>query len=334
MDAYIAYQPICNRYRQITGHELLYRDGSGNAARIPDNGPIADAATRKVVVDAFTLFRLQDETAGLLAINFTPNLILDDFVRKVNPDEVVVQLMGKVRINEALEAKLVALRNANYIIALKNYTGQAYLRPYLSLFDIIRVNFKDTNSVFQREVVRKHGTPETIFMADRIEREQDFDAARNMGYGLFQGYYLYKPEVRRTKIPPLIETAYGKILLSLSKILTHNNEWWVECARIIEADTMLSYLFPREATVLPPPPRRIIQNRVIWLCILQYIVCNPIICAAGSVWPSCDTGTSPETTACPDAPSSAECSWMNSRQSQNWLRIPATGAYFCSASSA
>ena len=36
MYAYIARQPIYNYEKKIAGYELLYRDGSGNAARIVD----------------------------------------------------------------------------------------------------------------------------------------------------------------------------------------------------------------------------------------------------------------------------------------------------------
>ena len=119
MKAYIAYQPIHNQFGQVTGHELFYRDGSGNAARVP-KGPAGDAATRKVVHDAFTLFDFQNEApSAFFIVQFTPNLILDDFIRKIDPDRVIAQLVGSDRIDEKLEAKILALRNDGYAFALK-----------------------------------------------------------------------------------------------------------------------------------------------------------------------------------------------------------------------
>ena len=327
MKAYIAYQPIHDQFGQVTGHELFYRDGSGNAARVP-KGPAGDAATRKVVHDAFTLFDFQNEAPGaFFIVQFTPNLILDDFIRKINPDRVIAQLVGSDRIDEKLESKILALRNEGYAFSLKHYAGQRRLREYLYLFDIIRVDCRlergGENFIFWKEATRNHGALDTYFIADRIERESDFDQARNRAAdksrAFFQGYYWGRPTVREMEIPPLVETPYGKILLSLSKIPIYHNEWWVECARVIEADMILSYLFPREAKALPPPPRRIIQNRVIWLCILLYIVCNPIICAAGRVWRLCGTETSPGMRSFRAALIDAACSWINSRTVPTWL---------------
>ncbi|MBQ9493576.1 MAG: hypothetical protein IJR54_07590 [Oscillibacter sp.] len=234
------------------GYELLYRNSPGNVANIT-NG---DAATRKVLTDAVSLFGLQQLTGGRFAyINFTSRLILDDFVRKADPEKVVVQVMGNALINEDVENKLRALRQSGYMLVLKNYIGQTRLRHQLSLFDVIRVNFKRTTPVFQRAAVRNYGTPETVFMADRIENEPDFQNALSMGYLLFQGYYFRKPDLLSIPILPLAETAYGKILHTLLHI-SPDVRWEVECARIIENDLLLSYLFPREMAALPPPSGR------------------------------------------------------------------------------
>ena len=247
MFAYLAYQPIFNQRRQIVGYELLYRDGSQNAAHITDN----DEATRKVVAETLELFRLNSQTDGFLAINFTRNLIMDDFVLKLDPEKAVVQIKTSVLFDDELEAKLRDLRERGYIIALKDYLGEQRLRSYLSLFDIIRVNFKATNSIFQREATRKNILPNTLFMADRVERERDFENGLELGYSLFQGYLLGRPTVLSKEIPPLRETAYGKILLVLSRIAPEIR-WETQCAQLVKEDLILSYLFPREVNALPP----------------------------------------------------------------------------------
>ncbi|MBQ6206141.1 MAG: hypothetical protein IJK52_03570, partial [Oscillospiraceae bacterium] len=140
MFAYLAYQPIFNQRREVVGYELFYRDGSQNAAHVTDN----DKATKKVVSEAVSLFRLNRMTDAFLAINFTRNLILDDFALKLEPKKMILQLKSNVMIDDEMEEKLRDLRERGYFIALKNYLGEQRLRPHLSLFDVIRVNFKDT----------------------------------------------------------------------------------------------------------------------------------------------------------------------------------------------
>ena len=249
MNAYIARQPIFNQRRETVGYELLYRDGSANVARVANN----DAASRKVLADAVTLFGLEQLTGGRLAyVNFTSRLIMDGFVRRADPEKVVVQVMGNAVMNDTMEDCLRKLRQDGYFLVLKNYLGQKHFRDYLSLFDIIRVNFRSTNSVFQRAAVRRYGTPETVFMADRVETERDFDNARSMGYRLFQGYYFGKPDLVSIPILPLADTAYGKILSALLTI-SPDVRWEVQCADIIRKDLLLSYLFPREMALLSTP---------------------------------------------------------------------------------
>ena len=247
MFAYLAYQPIVNKRREVVGYELLYRDGSQNAAHVTDN----DKATRKVVAETVGLFGLNRQTDGFLAINFTRNLIMDNFVLNLEPEKVIVQIKTNVLFDDELEAKLRDLRERGYIIALKNYLGEQRLRPYLSLFDIIRVDFKATNSIFQREATRKNILPNTLFMAEKVEREQDFETALDLGYQLFQGYLFAKPTLLSKEIPPLIQTSYGKILRVLSHIAP-DIRWENECAQLVKDDLMLSYLFPREVNALPP----------------------------------------------------------------------------------
>ena len=260
MNAYIARQPIFDSDQNIAGYELFYRDSSGNAARVT-NG---DAATTRVLTDAVTLFGLLHLTNGRPAfITFTPGLIMDDFVLKADPEIVLVQITGNTRINERMEAKLRALKDAGYALVLKNYTGQRYLREYLNLFDIIRVNFRATNQPLQKTVRYNHGRPDTNFIADQLERYEDFYKARHMKYHFFQGFYWGRPEMISIPIPPLSESAYGKILLVLYQAQhSYDIRWDVACAGIIEGHLLLSYLFQREMkSVLNTPPRNTCSRR-------------------------------------------------------------------------
>ena len=240
MYAYIARQPILNPSRETVAYELLYRDGSGNAARISD----PDAATKAVLTEAVTLFNSRELTGGLPAyVNFTRNLILNDYARQSDPRNVVVQVTDDMAVDGELETRLRALRQSGYTLSLKNYSERSRFHYLLPLFRVIRLDFRRTNAVFQRDAARNHGAPGTLFLADKVETEQEFSAARAMGYALFQCYFLEKPFCLFKQLPPLAETSYGKILAALTKPLPDINA----CAGIIRKDPMLSYMFRHEA---------------------------------------------------------------------------------------
>ena len=238
MYAYIARQPILNRSREVVAYELLYRDGTGNAARIKD----PDAATKAVLMDAVSLFGFRQLTDGLPAyINFTRNLIISEFALQSDPQNIVVQVHNDIKPDADMETKLRRLRQSGYTLSLKNYAENSHFHYLLPLFHIIRLDFMRTNAVFQRDAVRNHGAPGTLFLADKVENEQEFAAARTMGYPLFQGYYFEKPFCLFKQLPPLVETSYGKILTALLKPTADINT----CATLVRKDPMLSYMFRR-----------------------------------------------------------------------------------------
>lgn len=241
--AYIARQPILNPSRETVAYELLYRDGSGNAARIDD----PDAATKAVLTEAVTLFKSRELTGGLPAyVNFTRNLILNDYARQSDPQKIVVQVADGMKVDGELETKLRGLRQSGYTVSLKNYAEGSRFHYLLPLFHIIRVDFTRTNSVFRRDAVRNHGAPGTLFLADKVETEQEFSSARSMGYALFQGYFFEKPFCLFKQLPPLAETSYGKLLSALAKPVPDIGA----CAAAVRKDPMLSYMFRRREKAL------------------------------------------------------------------------------------
>ena len=316
-----------NREQKILGYELFYRNSSGNAARITDD----DVATRKVLTDANTLFGLLELTNGRPAfITFTRNLILDDFVREADPDIVLVQIdSDKIRIDQRMEAKLRALKDASYALVLKNYTGQRHLHDFMYLFDIIRVNFGKTMSPLQKNVRYNHGTPKTTFVADRLETYDDFYQACQMDYHYFQGYYWGKPEMISIPIPPIAETAYGEILGILSRVRDSDVNWSdVKCAEIIRGHLLLSYLFLREMNaILPPPLEQTFEIGAFGTPRTPRASWGRPACGTGSGWPTCGITTSPATTTCPGAPTCAACSWRNSPKIPRWKWTPTAGMY-------
>ena len=104
--------------------------------------------------------------------------------------------------------------------------------------------------------MRNHGAPGTLFLADKVETEQEFSAARAMGYALFQGYFFEKPFCLFKQLPSLSETPYGKLLSALTLPVPDVNT----CAAVVWKDPMLSYMFHREERALNLPSGRLVTD--------------------------------------------------------------------------
>ena len=261
MYAYIARQPIYNLNKEIRSYELLYRDArSGNVSIITDG----DAATRNVLSEAMSLFGFSKLTNGHMAyIHFTKNLILNDFVRLADPKEVAVEVMADITIDAAVTRKLGELRKLGYTLVLEDYDGHGQYNSILPLINIVRVDFRRFGRDDQRRFARKLKKVPVTMLAEKIETQADFDAARDLGFLLFQGYYFEKPRLMNKQIPKLVDSPYGRLL---NELLRPSVDFDV-CAQMIQSDAAMTYLLLKRAgfqdnfggNVLPDIRRMLIQ---------------------------------------------------------------------------
>ena len=261
MYAYIARQPIYNLNKEIRSYELLYRDArSGNVSIITDG----DAATRNVLSEAMSLFGFSKLTNGHMAyIHFTKNLILNDFVRLADPKEVAVEVMADITIDAAVTRKLEELRKLGYTLVLEDYDGHGQYNSILPLINIVRVDFRRFGRDDQRRFARKLKKVPVTMLAEKIETQADFDAARDLGFQLFQRYYFEKPRLMNKQIPKLVDSPYGRLL---NELLRPSVDFDV-CAQMIQSDAAMTYLLLKRAgfqdnfggNVLPDIRRMLIQ---------------------------------------------------------------------------
>ena len=239
MNAYIARQPIYDYEKHVVGYELLYRSGRGSGARIIDG----DAATRDVLYDAVNVFGLSSLTNHLPAhINFTRNLLLNDFAYTAKPEEIVVGVLGGMEIDDALIAKLGELKRNGYTLALDDYDGSRRFDKITHFFDIIRLDIRQRNWLLLQEMVDSLWRGGLKLLAERVETFDDFHHVRNLGFELFQGYFFEKPVSIAKKKPPLSASSYGQLMYELSK----PDLSITRCADIIRQDVVLTYLLLRQ----------------------------------------------------------------------------------------
>ena len=243
MNTYIGRQAIYNREMAIEGYELLYRNRAAKrSARITDE----DAATRAVLSDAVSVFGISALTNNLPAyINFTRTLLVEDFAYLVDPGQFIIEVPSNVTMDNTLERKLSDLHRAGYRLALDGYSevnGQLRFDRMIELFDIIRINVRGLNRLQIASLRKRIRRSRARFLAERIESEADFDAAMEMDFSLFQGYFFERPELLSKEIPSLANSSYGKIINELMLPAVSYDR----CTRVIHSDVILTYMFLRQ----------------------------------------------------------------------------------------
>ena len=238
MYMYIGRQPIYNAEYALVGYELLYRTGQENSVKIND----ADTATRSVLTHAVSHFGLAQLTNGLPAyINFTRNLLMDNFAYLMDPSEVVLEIPGSIHVDDALESKLSELHSAGYRLSLNSYdekNGMLKFNRLSSLFDIIRMDVSKTNRLQLKENIRKLRGRYVRLLAEKVETEEQFEDVTKLNFSLFQGYFFERPVCLQQQFV-FARTSYGQLL---SAVMSPSVDFDIYL-RIIRSDPVLTHLF-------------------------------------------------------------------------------------------
>ena len=188
---YLGRQPIYGPRRDIRAYELLYRRAAGDTtARVND----ADQASAEVMLKAFLEIGLPTVSPlRPVFINHTRHLLAMDPI--LPADRCVIEVLEDVTADPPTLDALRRLKSLNFRIALDDFVYSDDLVPMIELADFVKLDFRALGPTrFQEHftLLRPYGVE---LVAEKIESEAEFRWCRKLGCGLFQGYYLRRPEI-------------------------------------------------------------------------------------------------------------------------------------------
>lgn len=189
MKVYIARQPIYDKYRRLYGYEFLYRDSDINSYNENIDGT---AATRTLVSNLVNEFGVDKLTGGHYAfVNFTRELLMTSFPFLLDRSCFVLEVLEDIDLDPAMLERLRELKAKGYKVALDDYVG-GFTNEQMESVDILKVDFKQITPAYCRKIASVHGNG-PMLLAEKVETEEEFNHAVEIGYSLFQGYYFSKP---------------------------------------------------------------------------------------------------------------------------------------------
>ncbi len=220
------YQPIVSLHDEevrIVGHELLSRGINEDGSLIPPNKMFEAARSRNRLFALDRLCRMESVSNSvalqdqLIFINFIPTAIYVPehclsttfaLIRELNlkPENIVFEVIesDEVKDTEHLKSILRYYKSHGFKYALDDVgVGYNNLKMLSQMDpDYIKLAFEFSNGVSRDDEKRKiaqevidiaHELKATP-LAEGVERKEDLDCLREMGYELFQGYYFAKPQ--------------------------------------------------------------------------------------------------------------------------------------------
>jgi EAL and modified HD-GYP domain-containing signal transduction protein len=211
VDVFVARQPIFDRQLRVFGYELLFRSGFEQAF----DGTDPTRATSQVITASFFALGVERIVGRKRAfVNFNRELLLRDCVSILPRRVAAVELLESVRPDREVLAACRRIKELGYLLVLDDVVSLDPVEPLLELADIVKVDYRKAE---QLRLVRRGRQAGIQMLAEKIETQEELRQALEMGYDLFQGYFLARPMTIVGREIPAFKLHYIQILQEVSR---------------------------------------------------------------------------------------------------------------------
>jgi EAL and modified HD-GYP domain-containing signal transduction protein len=279
-ESFVARQPILNKKHRILGYELLFRAAAGDAqARIRD----AQESTAQVIVGALATIgidALLGPTLGFL--NTPPEFLESDLVEALPRDRVVLEVPPLAELGRGLESRCRELARQGYRLALEGLTRRDPREPLLTCAKFVKLDLRALGEAQVRPLARRAKRHPVTLVAEKVETLREFEACRDAGCDLFQGYYFARPVTlsgqrvdpdRAVLMQLLTKVGQDSDFEELVEVIKRNTSLTVNLLRLVNSGSLARSTrvkSVRDALLL------IGRNQLVrWLTVLLYAGENP-----------------------------------------------------------
>jgi EAL and modified HD-GYP domain-containing signal transduction protein len=233
VDLFAARQPIFDVDRNVVAYELLFRAGPENVFPAQTN---PDDASARVIVNALSVFGLDALVADRPAfVNVTRRILLESTYACFPPSRLVIELLETLRPDSETLRACQQARAEGYTLALDDFTGQPELLGFLPYVDVLKVDWRACDAERRASIAASHGR-DVVLLAEKVENEAEFAAAKALGFTRFQGFFFCRPEMVARRDIPSNKLAHLQFLRELARPSLD----YVGLEKVIKLDVSLS----------------------------------------------------------------------------------------------
>ena len=239
---FIARQPIFNNQLEVYGYELLFRL---NSQSTQFGGVSSQGATAAVITGLYESGIENIVEDKLAFINFDEIFIHSSALELIKPNQMVVEMLEKVKIDKGLMKRLHDIREKGYKIALDDFEEAYQTYPLSPFASIIKYDLMATPLETIAADAAAALTQGKVLLAEKVETQDEFHQAAAMGFQLFQGYFFSKPIIAGhscDKSPTKLQ--YFRLISELKK----EDPSYDALAELIQQDVTLAYRIMRMAS--------------------------------------------------------------------------------------
>lgn len=194
---YLAKQKIFNQKGELFAYELLFRDHQFGIKQFPTNLQ----ATSHVLLNTLTNISTSELLGenGIAFINLDSHALTSGIVDLLDKNKFVLEILETTDLNENVMAKIKQYHKRGFQIAIDDFDCSTEMiqkfSPLLKYIHFIKMDVITSEEENLNNVMAKIKKMGIKVLAEKVETEEEYKRYVKMGFDLFQGYYLHKPEV-------------------------------------------------------------------------------------------------------------------------------------------
>jgi len=233
-DLMMAQQPIFDKNNKLFGYELLFRNNDEEMANVIDG---EDATSQVLVNLCIGITELETQMHTPYFVNITRDLLLSDAFFPIDPKLVFIEILEDQKITPAFVKAVGNWHKAGYRFVLDDYNFDPSYAPLFPYIKMIKIDVLITDPYKHHNHIRALLKQKMVLVAEKVENQKMYETCKELGFHLFQGYYLQRPNiVKGRRISSNMENA-----LELVRELSDENISTEKVTKIVSKNPTLSY---------------------------------------------------------------------------------------------
>ncbi|OOE49053.1 EAL and HDOD domain-containing protein [Salinivibrio kushneri] len=248
-EIFFSCQPIFNEGQNHWGNELLFREGQENKFPSIDE----DTATSRILSANFLSGKELDDSLRYV-VSFSEAALLDEIPFSIPVKSLVICVTAKCNATPMLVKQLESYQKAGFTILGESDVFTSRWQRHLHLFGVVRVSMATENLSDWTEGITNY--PDIRFLASKVESNEEFVLAKQLGFSLFQGYFFEQPVIKsHSDVAPSVIS-----LLDACIVINRSPHDIDEITEVISRDVSLLYKVVTSANILAKSKKKAITN--------------------------------------------------------------------------
>ncbi|WP_243431884.1 EAL and HDOD domain-containing protein [Aliamphritea spongicola] len=187
----MARQPVFNKNQDVEAYGLLYRTEDGMLpAEFTD-----EKATSSVILNSYAVVTTEDGENRRLPfyIKLTEAMLLSGAIPALPKEHFVFELLREDGASKELIKKAKELKQQGYRLALTHYNGDKEQTALLDAVTVVKIDIQKHSTEQLKKLIQFVRPYHVDLLADKVENQDDFRRCLELGFKLFQGFFLCKP---------------------------------------------------------------------------------------------------------------------------------------------